>query len=60
MQGVVNVGGRVATIKIRIKVKSLPSKASATVTDIQLQPGGVVSGWQPHVTELPWSAGIRA
>lgn len=60
MQGTINAGGRIATIKVRLKVRSLPSKASVKVTDVQVQPGGGVTGWQPHVTELPWSAGITA
>ena len=60
MQGTISAGGRVATIKVRIVVKGLPKGAKTEVTDIQLQPGGGVSGWQPHVTELPWSAGVRA
>lgn len=59
MKGVLRIGGkRVATIKLRLVVKSIPKDASITVTDTQLQPGRSVSGWMPHVTELPWSAGV--
>lgn len=60
MQGTIRVNGRVAKIKVRVTVKALPAAAEVVVTDVMLQPGGGVSGWLPHVTELPWSAGITA
>lgn len=60
MQGVLRTSGRPALIKIRITAKGAPAGASVEVTDVQLQPGAGVSGWLPHVTELPWSAGIKA
>lgn len=31
---------------------------NVTVADIMLQPGRSASGWLPHVTELPWIAGV--
>lgn len=58
MQGVFRTNKRPAKIKLRVTSKSLPTGASVTVTDLMLQPDQVVSGWLPHVTELPWSAGI--
>lgn len=51
-------GGRLAMVRIRIQVKNMPTDAEVSVTDVMLQPGGVSSGWIPHVTELPWSAGV--
>lgn len=45
-------------IRLRMTVKNIPVGARADVTDLMLQPGGSVSGWLPHVTELPWSSGI--
>lgn len=51
-------GGRLAMIRIRIQVKNMPRGAEVSVTDVMLQPGGASSGWIPHVTELPWSAGV--
>lgn len=56
MQGTVRVSKRVARLKLRIEVEN-PGDG-LDVTDIMLQPGSGVSGWLPHVTELPWSAGI--
>ncbi|MDZ5077861.1 hypothetical protein [Nesterenkonia sp. HG001] len=59
MHGVLNVGqDRPAKITLRVGVRSLPSEAEVTVTDVQLQPGATVTGWMPHTTELPWSAGV--
>lgn len=46
------------TIKLRMTVKDIPVGARADVTDLMLQPGESVSGWLPHVTELPWSSGL--
>lgn len=58
MQGTFFINGRPALLRVRIAVGSLPVAATVQVTDVMLQPGGLVSGWIPHVTELPWSAGI--
>lgn len=60
MQGSFRVNGRVATITLRVSVHGLPEDTTVSVTDLMLQPGGSSSGWMPHVTELPWSAGIAA
>lgn len=60
MQGVVRTYKRAATIKLRITVRGAPADAAVQVTDVMLQPGNVVSAWIPHVTELPWSAGVAA
>lgn len=58
MRAVLRIHQRVARISVRIRVTGLPTGAEVTVTDVMLQPGSVVSGWLPHVTELPWSAGV--
>ncbi|WP_346921688.1 hypothetical protein [Glutamicibacter creatinolyticus] len=58
MQGVLRVNGRPAKIRLRVKVRGLPAGVSVDVTDLMLQPGAAVSGWLPHTTELPWSAGM--
>lgn len=60
MQAVLRTRDKPAKIKVRVTVKALPDDASVEVTDVMLQPGGGVSGWIPHVTEIPWSAGISA
>lgn len=60
MQGIIRVNQRPAKIKIRLIASGVPTNAEVVVTDLMLQPGGGVSGWMPHVTELPWSAGISA
>lgn len=56
MQGNFRVQGRVARLTLRIEVDSPVD--GVDVTDVMLQPGGNSSGWLPHVTELPWSAGV--
>ena len=58
MQGVLRVHQRPAKIKVRVTNRGTAG-ADVSVTDMMLQPGGAVSGWLPHVTELPWSAGIQ-
>lgn len=60
MNTVLSVNGRVATIKVRLMVRGLPADTTITVTDLMLQPGGSRTGWLPHITELPWSAGVSA
>lgn len=52
--------GRIATIKVRLTVDLGAGSAAGQVrvTDVMLQPGASVSGWLPHVTELPWSSGV--
>lgn len=60
MQATMRTGtGRVVKIKLRITVRSLPLESSVEMTDVMLQPGGNQSGWLPHVTELPWAAGMN-
>lgn len=56
MRGSFRVKQRVARVTVRIEVTD-PS-GSVDVTDVMLQPGSGVSGWLPHVHELPWSGGI--
>lgn len=59
MQANMNAGGkRLAMIRVRITVKGIPSKGTVAVTDVMFQPGRSSTGWLPHVTELPWSAGV--
>lgn len=53
-----NSGGRLAMIRVRIQVEGMPADAEVSVTDVLFQPGDASSGWLPHVTELPWSAGV--
>jgi hypothetical protein len=53
MQGTFRTGSK------RIKRMVLRLEGSnVTVTDVMLQPGRNPSGWLPHVTELPWIAGV--
>jgi len=58
VKSVIRVNSRPAKVKIRASVRGLPSDAEVEVSDLMLQPGNSVSGWLPHVTELPWSAGV--
>lgn len=58
MQGVLRTSGKPAKIKLRATVKGLPAGAEVEITDFMFQPDQAVSGWLPHVTELPWSAGM--
>lgn len=58
MQGNLRTSGNPQLIKLRVTSKGLPAGATVEITDLMLQPGGSVSGWLPHVTEMPWSAGI--
>lgn len=51
-------GARVLKIRIRITTTSIPAGAAVEITDAMMQPGSTVTGWAPHVTELPWTAGI--
>lgn len=46
-------------LTIRIRVAATPGAGRAiVVADVLLQAGGVASGWVPHVTEMPWMAGV--
>ncbi|MHA7227827.1 hypothetical protein [Glutamicibacter soli] len=56
--GVLRVNARPAKIKLRIKSSGAPASANVEITDVMFQPGAAVSGWLPHVTELPWVAGV--
>lgn len=58
MEGIVRVNGRPARVRLRVLVRGLPAGASVSISDLMLQPGGAVSGWLPHTTEMPWVAGI--
>lgn len=56
MRGTFRVNGRVLRMTLRVSVKN--PTGGVDVTDVMLQPGGNSSGWLPHVTEMPWSAGV--
>lgn len=58
MRGSFRPQGRPALITFRISAPAYGSEESATISDVMLQPGGSQTGWLPHVTEMPWSAGI--
>lgn len=60
MRGELRFYNRPAKIKVRVTVRGIPADAEVEVTDLMFQPGAVVSGWLPHVTELPWSSGVAA
>lgn len=49
---------RVLTIRLRIAAKGVPPGARVDIADVMLQAGATVTGWSPHVTELPWTSGI--
>lgn len=51
-------GKKVLKVRLRVTARNVPSNAAAQVTDCLLQAGGTVTGWTPHVTELPWTSGI--
>ena len=54
MRGTFRVRRKVARMTVRVE----STGADVTVTDVMVQPGRSVSGWLPHVTELPWAAGV--
>ncbi len=56
MHGTFRVQKRVARITLRLEVRN--PAAAVDVTDVMLQPGRSASGFLPHVSELPWSAGV--
>ncbi|WP_191621815.1 hypothetical protein [Microbacterium caowuchunii] len=58
MQGTFRVNKRVARVTLRIEITD--PAAALDVTDVMLQPGNAASGFLPHVSELPWSAGVSA
>ena len=48
---------RPLTIRVRVQATT-PAGASLIVGDVLLQAGSIASGWVPHVTEMPWTAGV--
>lgn len=58
MRATFRTSKRVAKIRVRISARGLTGDRSVSITDVMLQPGASVSGWLPHVTELPWAAGL--
>jgi hypothetical protein len=51
-------GKAALTLRVRLTVKDLPDGAQVKVADLLLQAGSTATGWVPHVTEMPWTAGI--
>ena len=53
-------GSTARPLKVRVRlVATLPTTAgSVTISDVLLQPGAIATGWVPHVTEMPWMAGV--
>ncbi len=52
-------GGRpIHKIRLRIQTTHENPDGATTLADIQLQAGGTATGWVPHVTEMPWVAGV--
>ena len=51
-------GKKIRTIRLRITNQAAPAGSQTEITDLMLQAGATVTGWGPHVTELPWTSGI--
>lgn len=51
-------GAKILKIRLRITTTNVPADAGVEITDLMLQPGSVVTGWRPHVTEQQWVVGI--
>lgn len=51
-------GGSVVTIRFRVQVTNPGSVGTTQVADMLVQSGNTATGWVPHVTEMPWTAGI--
>jgi hypothetical protein len=45
-------GGAVESIRVRVRAANMPDGAQATVTDLQLQPGPMVTGYTPHPSDM--------
>lgn len=45
-------------VKVRLRVRVTNPAGTVTVADVLLQAGGTATGWVPHVTEMPWTAGL--
>ena len=52
------MGKKVLTMTLRLIVAGIPTDATIQITDVLIQAGDTVTGWVPHVTEMPWTAGI--
>ena len=52
------MGKKILTMTLRLTADSIPTDATIQVTDVLFQAGDTVTGWVPHVTEMPWTAGI--
>lgn len=51
-------GKKVLKLRLRVTNHAAPAGTETEITDLMLQAGGTVTGWGPHVTELPWTSGI--
>jgi hypothetical protein len=52
-------GAQVLTIRLRIQATTTTTGTTG-IYDVLLQAGSTATGWVPHVTEIPWTAGITA
>lgn len=50
-------GRRPVTLRVRVAVTA-PASAQITLADVLLQAGSISTGWVPHTTEMPWTAGV--
>lgn len=49
---------KISTVRLRVQVTTADVAGVTQVADVLLQAGGTASGWVPHVTEMPWTAGV--
>lgn len=46
-------------LKMRVRIQAThPESGTTLVCDVLVQAGGTATGWVPHVTEMPWTAGV--
>lgn len=53
-------GKKLLTVRVRVTARAVPAGANVDVADTLLQAGSTVTGWVPHVTELPWTSGVTS
>jgi hypothetical protein len=49
---------RILTVKARFVVSGIPPGARVVLADLLWQAGSTKTLWVPHVTEMPWAAGV--
>jgi len=49
---------RIVTLRLRVQVTNPDGPGTTSLADVLVQAGGIASGWVPHVTEMPWTAGV--